>query len=181
MRWWYVSIHVVLFLTLATACNKAGMQQITKDEVERINMKTFQEGSARQQVRGATLNTALLRSLKAECSKRSIRLTHETYAEGLDGDISYSYFINGDARHFLIVNVYPNEADRIRKITEIYGSGDGTRVNVFSNAGEANVISTKNNVALIYASSGVKKSKYSSDIEDVFEQVLGDVTEHLSH
>ncbi|MNJ66903.1 hypothetical protein D3C77_630240 [compost metagenome] len=79
------------------------------------------------------------------------------------------------------MNVYPNEADRIRKITEIYGSGDGTGVNVFSNAGEANMISTKNNVALIYASSGVQKSQYSSDIQDVFEQVLGDVTDHLSH
>lgn len=181
MRWSYLSIHVVLLLSLATSCNKAGVQQIAKDEVDRINMKTFHEGSARQQVRGTTLNTALLRTIKAECSKRSIRLTHETYAEGLDGDISYSYFINGDARHFLIVNVYPNEEDRVRKLTEIYGSGDGTGVNVFSEAGEANVISTKNNVALIYSSSGVNKSKFSSDIEDVFEQVLGNVTDHLSH
>lgn len=181
MRWWYASIHVVLILSLAAACNKVGMQQITKDEVNKIKMKAYQEGNARQQVRGTTLNTKLLRSLKAECSKRSIKLSHETYAEGLDGTISYSYFINGDARHFLIVNVYPNEADRIRKMTEIYGSGDGTGVNVFSNAGEANVISTKNNMALVYTSSGVKQSEYSSDIQDVFEQVLGDVTEHVGH
>lgn len=180
MKWWIWGVSAVLSLSLVTGCNNTGMQRITREEVNKVNMKAFKEGSLRQRRKGTTLNTALLQSLKAECSKRGIRLTHETYSEGLDGNISYSYFINGDARHFLIVNVFPNEDDRIKKMTQVYGSGDGKGVNVLSNAGEANVISTKNNTALVYSSSGAKRKMYSKEIKEVFDHVLMNVSNHVN-
>ncbi|SDE64897.1 hypothetical protein SAMN04488542_101271 [Fontibacillus panacisegetis] len=180
MKRWIWGVSAVLLLSLTTGCTYKGMQKMTKEEVNKINMKTFKEGSLRQRMQGTTLNTALLQTLKAECSKRGIRLTHETYAEGLDGNISYSYFINGDARHFLIVNVFPNEEERIRKMAAVYGTGDGQGINIYSKAGEANVISTKNNTALVYSSSGVKQSKYSKEIKEVFKSVLSNVSNHIA-
>ncbi|MBA9086912.1 hypothetical protein FHR92_003392 [Fontibacillus solani] len=180
MKRWIWCVSAVLLLSLTTGCTYKGMQKMTKAEVDKINMKTFKEGSLRQRMQGTTMNTAMLQTLKAECSKRSIRLTHETYAEGLDGNISYSYFINGDARHFLIVNVFPNEEERIRKMAAVYGTGDGQGINVYSKAGEANVISAKNNTALVYSSSGVKQSKYSKEIKEVFKNVLSNVSNHIA-
>lgn len=102
-----------------------------------------------------------------------IRLTHETYAEGLDGNISYSYFINGDARHFIIVHVFPNEQDRIREISEIYGSGNGKgEIAADSVSNQASLISAKGNTALVYASSAQKDSQYREEMKAVFGQLL---------
>ncbi|WMT39099.1 hypothetical protein RE628_16475 [Paenibacillus sp. D2_2] len=107
-------LNALLAALLLSGCG-SGTQQIVKQELDRYNMKSYQEGSDRQLVRGTTLNGSLLNSLQAECANRGIRLTHETYAETLDGGISYNYFINGDARHFLILNVYPSEQERLVK------------------------------------------------------------------
>ncbi|MEF2965114.1 hypothetical protein V3851_04655 [Paenibacillus sp. M1] len=169
MRLWTAGLSAVLALSLAAGCGD-GARNMARDELNKYNMKSYNEGNARQLSRGATLNTALLQALKAECANRGIRLTHETYAEGLDGNISYSYFINGDARHFLLVHVYPSESDRVREIGEMYGAGDGRAKAAAAN--EASVIAQKGNTALVYASSGIQKSKYSEDVKSVFHSVL---------
>jgi hypothetical protein len=161
-------LNVLLAALLLSGCG-SGTQQIVKQELDRYNMKSYQEGSDRQLVRGTTLNGSLLNSLQAECANRGIRLTHETYAEALDGGISYNYFINGDARHFLILNVYPSEQERVREISEIYGPGTAKD--------EAYLIETKGKVALVYASSGQKKSQYSDELKNVFQQVLQQINE----
>lgn len=169
MRWWGIGCGALLALSLATGCS-TGTQRMAKQELDRYNMKSYREGNERQLMSGTTLNTALLKALKTECSKRGIKLTHETYAEGLDGNISYSYFINGDARHFLLVHVYPSENDRIREIGEMYGLRDGSAAAATNN--ETNVIGQLGNTALVYTSSGVEKSKYSKDIKAVFDKVM---------
>lgn len=169
MRWWAIGLGSLLALTLTAGCSEGG-KRMAKDELDMYNMKSYAEGNQRQLNSGTTLNTALLKALKAESSKRSIRLTHETYAEGLDGNISYSYFINGDARHFVIVHVYPSESDRVREIGEMYGAINGSTK--AAAASETSVISEKGNAALVYASSGIQKSKYSEDIKAVFKSVL---------
>jgi len=161
-------LNALLAALLLSGCG-SGSQQIVKQELDRYNMKSYQEGSDRQLVSGTTLNGSLLKSLQAECANRGIRLTHETYAEGLDGGISYNYYINGDASHFLILNVYSSEQDRIREISEVYGAGNAKD--------EAYVIETRGKVALIYASSGQKKSEYSAELKNVFRQVLQQINE----
>ncbi|WP_410769164.1 hypothetical protein [Fontibacillus sp. BL9] len=177
MRWWLMGVSALLVLSLAAGCSEGG-QRMARDELDKYNMKSYAKGNERQLLSGTTLNTALLQALKAECSKRSIRLTHETYAEGLDGNISYSYFINGDARHFLLVHVYPNENDRIREIGEMYGVKDGSTT--AAAASETSVISEKGNTALVYASSGIQKSKYSKDIKAVFDKVLDQMNDQAN-
>ncbi len=177
MRWWAIGLGSILALTLAAGCSEGG-QRMAQDELDKYNMKSYAQGNQRQLVSGTTLNTALLQALKAECSKRSIRLTHETYAEGLDGNISYSYFINGDARHFVIVHVYPSESDRVREIGEMYGVLDGSTT--AAAATETSVISEKDNAALVYASSGIQKSKYSKDMKAVFDTVLDGMNSQLN-
>lgn len=168
MRCLALGLSIALALLLQSGCG-AGSQQMVKQEMNRYNMKSYQEGNERQLIHGTTLNSSLLKTLRAECADRGIKLTHETYAEALDGGISYNYYINGDARHFLILNVYPSEQDRISEIAEIYGEGAAKN--------EANVIATRGKVALIYASSGQKKNQYTADLEDVFQQVLQQITD----
>lgn len=168
MKWWTVSLYTVIALSMTAACSD-GMQRAAKEEVDRYNMKSYQDGNKNQRINGTTRNTTFLQSLKNECVQRGIRLSHETYAEGLDGNISYSYFINGDARHFVIVHIYPSESDRVREITEIYGSEDGKDE---VDSSETAVISARDNTALVYASSGQTKSQYRDDMELVFENLL---------
>lgn len=171
MRWWKVGLGLALALSLSTGCS--GMQRVAKEEMNKYNMKSYRQGNERQLTSGTTLNTAMLQALKAECARKGIRLTHETYAEGLDGNISYSYFINGDARHFIIVHVFPSEQDRIREMTEIYGSGDGKTGPAASSAGgQAAVISTQGKTALVYASSARKQSQYRDEMKAVFDRLL---------
>lgn len=160
-----------LALSLTTGCGN--LQRVAKDEMSKYNMQSYRQGNERQLTSGTTLNTAMLQALKAECAQRGIRLTHETYAEGLDGNISYSYFINGDARHFIIVHVFPSEQDRVREIAEIYGTGDGKQeIAANSTAGQASVISVKDNTALVYASNAQKDSQYREEMQAVFGRLL---------
>ncbi|MGG6311220.1 hypothetical protein [Paenibacillus macerans] len=171
MRWWKVGLGLALALSLSTGCS--GMQRVAKEEMNKYNMKSYRQGNERQLTSGTTLNTAMLQALKAECAQRGIRLTHETYAEGLDGNISYSYFINGDARHFIIVHVFPSEQERIREISEIYGSGDGTEgPEAAAVSSQASVISSRGNTALVYASSVQKESQYRDEMKAVFGRLL---------
>ncbi len=162
---------MALALSLTTGCGN--LQRVAKDEMSKYNMQSYRQGNERQLTSGTTLNTAMLQALKAECAQRGIRLTHETYAEGLDGNISYSYFINGDARHFIIVHVFPSEQDRIREIEEIYGTGDGKqKIATRSAASQASVLSAKGNTALVYASSAQKDSQYREEMKAVFGRLL---------
>ncbi|WP_339821787.1 hypothetical protein MKZ15_10495 [Paenibacillus sp. FSL R7-0216] len=171
MRWWKVGLGMAVALSLTTGCGN--LQRVAKDEMSKYNMQSYRQGNERQLTSGTTLNTAMLQALKAECAQRGIRLTHETYAEGLDGNISYSYFINGDARHFIIVHVFPNEQDRIREISEIYGSGNGKgEIAADSVSNQASLISAKGNTALVYASSAQKDSQYREEMKAVFGQLL---------
>lgn len=167
MIWWRVSLSLTLTLSLFTGCS-SGTQKVAKDEMSKYSMESAREGNVRQLNSGTTLNGALLNLLQAECAKRKIRLTHETYAEGLDGSISYSYFINGDARHFLIVHVFPSEGDRMKRITEIYGTNHDKPASVNG----ASVIAARYNTALVYASSGNKDGQYRDQMKTVFDHVL---------
>ncbi|CAM4324740.1 MAG: hypothetical protein E7L01_25750 [Paenibacillus macerans] len=176
MNWCKLGLGLVLAVSLSTGCGN-GMQKVAKQEMEKYNMNSYRKGNHRQLTSGTTLNTSLLRSLKAECAERGIRLTHETYAEGLDGNISYSYFINGDARHFIIVHVFPSEQDRIREMTEIYGSGDGSGdgkkgLHAAAAASQASVIRTRDNAALVYASTAQKNSQYREQMKTIFDRLL---------
>lgn len=176
MRWWKVGLGMVLALSLTTGCGN--VQRVAKEEMSKYNMQSYRQGNERQLTSGTTLNTAMLQALKAECAQRGIRLTHETYAEGLDGNISYSYFINGDARHFIIVHVFPSEQERIREISEIYGTGDGKQgVAAQSVSSQAAVISAKGKTALVYASSAQKESQYRDEMKAVFGQLLKQMNE----
>lgn len=160
-------------LALAMTAGCGNLQRVAKDEMSKYNMQSYRQGNERQLTSGTTLNTAMLQALKAECAQRGIRLTHETYSEGLDGNISYSYFINGDARHFIIVHVFPSEQERQREIAEIYGTGDGKQeMSASSAANQAAVISAKGNTALVYASSAQKDSQYREEMQAVFGQLL---------
>lgn len=171
MRWWKVGLGMAMALSLTAGCGN--LQRVAKDEMSKYNMQSYRQGNERQLTSGTTLNTAMLQALKAECAQRGIRLTHETYAEGLDGNISYSYFINGDARHFIIVHVFPSEQDRIREIEEIYGTGDGKQqIATRSAASQASVLSAKGNTALVYASSAQKDSQYRKEMKAVFGRLL---------
>lgn len=176
MRWWIFGLASVMMLTFTAGCSE-GAQRMARDEVDKYNMKSYNQGNRRQLSSGTTLNTGFLQALKAESSERSIRLTHETYAEDLNGNISYSYFINGDARHFVIVHVFPTETDRIEEIAEVYGRGDGG-MNAAA-AEETSVISQKGKVALVYASNGKEKNKYSGDMKAVFDDLLGGMNTDL--
>ncbi|EOS56910.1 hypothetical protein [Paenibacillus barengoltzii] len=171
MRWWKVGLGIALALSLTVGCGN--VQRVAKEEMNKYSMQSYRQGNERQLTTGKTLNTALLQALKAECAKRGIKLTHETYAEGLDGNFSYSYFINGDARHFIIVHVFPSEQDRIREISEIYGTGDGKKaVSAQSVSSQAAVISVKDNAALVYSSSAQKDSPYREEIQTIFDKLL---------
>ncbi|MDU4696212.1 MULTISPECIES: hypothetical protein [Paenibacillus] len=171
MRGWKVGLGMALALSLTTGCGN--LQRVAKEEMSKYNMQSYRQGNERQLTSGTTLNTAMLQALKAECAQRGIRLTHETYAEGLDGNISYSYFINGDARHFIIVHVFPSEQERIREISEIYGTGDGKPgMAAHSVSSQAAVISAKGNTALVYSSSAQKDSQYRDEMKAVFGQLL---------
>ncbi|GGH18208.1 hypothetical protein [Paenibacillus segetis] len=170
MKWLVLSLYTTIALSMTVACS-SGMQRTVKQEVDKYNMKSYQSGNENQRIHGTTLNTTFLQSLKNDCEKRGIRLTHETYSEGLDGNISYSYFINGDARDFIMVHVYPSESDRIREIAEIYDSGDG-KGEVSALSSDASVISARGNTALVYASSGQTKNQYRDDMKIIFENLL---------
>ncbi|WP_339302094.1 hypothetical protein NSQ80_09455 [Paenibacillus sp. FSL K6-2441] len=171
MRWWKAGLGMALALSLTVGCGN--VQRVAKEEMSKYSMQSYRQGNERQLTTGKTLNTALLQSLKAECEKRGIKLTHETYAEGLDGNISYSYFINGDARHFIIVHVFPSEQERIREISEIYGTGDGKQaISAQSASSQAAVISVKGNAALVYSSSAQKDSQYREEMQAVFGKLL---------
>lgn len=161
---------MALALSLTAGCSN--VQRVAKEEMSKYSMRSYRQGNERQLTTGKTLNTALLQALKAECAKRGIKLTHETYAEGLDGSISYSYFINGDARHFIIVHVFPSEQDRIREISEIYGTGDGKVISAQSVSSQAAVISVKDNAALVYSSSAQKDSPYREEMQAIFDKLL---------
>ncbi|WP_435921158.1 hypothetical protein [Paenibacillus sp. DYY-L-2] len=169
MRWWIFGLASVMALSFAAGCSD-GAQRTARREVDLYNMKSYNQGNQRQLSNGTTLNTGLLQALKAESSKRSIRLTHETYAEDLNGKISYTYFINGDARHFVNVHVFPTERDRVEEMAEVYGGQNGSVT--AASAEETSVMSQKGKVALIYASSGMEKSKYNDDMKKVFDKVL---------
>lgn len=170
MKWLALSLYTVIALSMTVACS-SGMQRTVKQEVDKYNMKSYQAGNENQRIHGTTLNTTFLQSLKNECDKRGIRLTHETYAEGLDGNISYSYFINGDARNFIMVHVYPSKSERIREMAEIYDyEGEKGEVNQMSS--DASVISARDNTALVYASSGQTKNQYRDDMKIIFENLL---------
>jgi hypothetical protein len=176
MRGWKVGLGMALALSLTTGCGN--LQRVAKEEMSKYNMQSYRQGNERQLTSGTTLNTAMLQALKAECAQRGIRLTHETYAEGLDGNISYSYFINGDARHFIIVHVFPSEQERIREISEIYGTGGGKPgMAAHSVSSQAAVISAKGNTALVYSSSAQKDSQYRDEMKAVFGQLLKQMNE----
>lgn len=163
-----VGIAMIAVLSLCLGCS-GGTERMAKEELDKYSMKSYREGNERLKSQGTTLNSAFLSSLKETCARRGIKLTHETYSEGLDGNISYSYFINGDARHFLMVHVFPNKAERIRKMDEIYGlasNGAGA-----DDTG-ASVISSLDNTALVYASSGQKRNQFKDEMREVFEEVL---------
>lgn len=166
-KWWIVALGTALSLSLTAGCG-AGAKQIARKEMDKYSMKSYKEGNFRQRSNGTTLNSAMLKELKSECLKRGIRLTHETYSEGFEGNLSYSYFINGDARHFVIVHIYPSEQERIREISEMYGL-KGMRA---ASGQEASVISERGKAAMVYASSRLRDSTYMHDMKASFDQVL---------
>ncbi|WP_334072904.1 MULTISPECIES: hypothetical protein [Paenibacillus] len=169
MRWCALGLSVLTAFAFTAGCSESH-QRMVREEVDKYNMKSYNEGNARQLNRGATLNVPLLKALKNECSARGIRLTHETYAEGLNGNITYSYFINGDARHFILVHVYPSQSERVKEIKEMYGARNGS-VEIAA-AEKTSVVAQKGKAALIYTSSGNRMNLYQGDLEEVFDNVL---------
>ncbi|WP_019640251.1 hypothetical protein [Paenibacillus fonticola] len=173
MRGLYLYFSVLLVLLAATAGCGGGSNRIAKEELDRVQMKTYRKGNIRQLNQGKTLNNALLQNLQAECAKRGIRLTKGTYADSLDGTISYSYLIESDPRHFVIVYVYPSESVRIREMAEIYGDGIGIAQgdNRPATRGAA-VISARGRTAIVYGSSGQTNMHYHADMKAIFEGLL---------
>ncbi|WP_230202541.1 hypothetical protein [Paenibacillus ihumii] len=161
-------IMLILGMAVIAAGCRDGTNQIAKEELDRIQMRTYQKGNQRQAVQGKTLNKALLYNLVAESAKRGIRLTKETYAETLDGTISYNYLINSDPRHFVIVYVYPSEEKRVREMAEIYGTG-GIRVKA---ANQPAVIAARGRTVFVYGSNGMRNQVYTDHMRAVFEDLL---------
>ncbi|MBU5672985.1 hypothetical protein [Paenibacillus brevis] len=171
-RWTLIMIATVLSLTVASGCG-AGAKQIAAREMDKYSMKSAKEGKLRQRSSGVTLNGPFLKTIKEECRRRGIALTHETYSEGFEGNLSYSYFINGSAKDYVIVHIYPSEQERIRQISELYR---GKSRNKALEQEETTVISERGKTALVYTSSRTDKSDYSYDIKAAFEQALDQMT-----
>lgn len=167
-----IIIATALSLAVASGCG-AGAKQIAASEMDKYSMKSAREGNLRQRSSGVTLNGAFLKLLKEECRKRGISLTHETYSEGFEGNLSYSYFINGSAKDYVIVHIYPSEQERVRQITELY-RGNGQ--NKAMEQEEIRVISERGKTALVYTSSRTDENNYSYEIKAAFEQVLDQLT-----
>lgn len=171
-RWTLIILTTLFALTAASGCG-AGAKQIAAREMDKYSMKSAREGNLRQRSSGVTLNGPFLKTLKEECRKRGITLTHETYSEGFEGNLSYSYFINGSAKDYVIVHIYPSEQERTRQISELYrGKGQNKALE----QEETTVISERGKTALVYTSSKTDKSNYSYEIKAAFEQALDRMT-----
>ncbi|MFD3261018.1 hypothetical protein ACE3MQ_20690 [Paenibacillus lentus] len=168
----YVFILVLTGLIIIAVGCRGGTNRIAKEELDRVQMRTFQKGNQRQSTQGKTLNKPLLHSLTSESAKRGIRLTKETYAETLDGTISYSYLINSDPRHFVIVYVYPSEEKRIREMAEIYGTGNIR----MKSANQPAVVAARGRTVFVYGSSGMKNNTYTENMRMVFEGLLNRIS-----
>ncbi|WP_223067460.1 hypothetical protein [Paenibacillus caui] len=112
---------------------------------------------------GGTSSAEMLKELRMDCAEQDIRLTHEINTEDLDGNLSTSYYINGDSHHYVIVYRYNRESTRIAKIRGLYGTDKDSRSPLIRTAGRT---------ALVYVSSGSEKGKYSDKLENIFDQVL---------
>ncbi|GAA0134244.1 hypothetical protein YSY43_10840 [Paenibacillus sp. YSY-4.3] len=161
-------VMLILGIVVVTAGCRSGSNRIAKEELDRVQMRTYQKGNQRQATQGKTLNKALLHNLVNESAKHGIRLTKETYAETLDGTITYNYLIDSDPRHFVIVYVYPSEEKRIREMAEIYGTGN-IRV---KSANQPAVIATRGKTAFVYGSNGMMNHAYTENMRAVFEELL---------
>lgn len=171
-RWAHIMMATLLPLMVASGCG-TGVKQIAAKEMDKYSMKSAREGILRQRSSGVTLNGALLKTLKDECRKRGISLTHETYSEGFGGDLSYSYFINGSAKDYVMVHIYPSEQERIQQISELYR---GNTKNKALEQEEITVISERGKTALVYTSSKTDKRNYSYEIKAAFEEALDEIT-----
>lgn len=161
-------IIAVLCLIVVIGGCRSGSNRIAKEELDRVQMRTYQKGNQRQSTQGKTLNKALLHDLTSESAKQGIRLTKETYAETADGTISYSYLINSDPRHFVMVYVYPSEEKRIQELAEIYGTGN-IRV---KSTNQPAVVVARGRTVFVYGSNGMRDKMYTEQMRNVFEGML---------
>lgn len=161
-------IIVALCLIVVIGGCRSGSNRIAKEELDRVQMRTYQKGNQRQSTQGKTLNKALLHDLTSQSAKQGIRLTKESYAETVEGTISYSYLINSDPRHFVLVYVYPSEEKRIREMAEIYGTGN-IRV---KSANQPAVVVARGRTVFVYGSNGMRNKTYTEKMRTVFEGML---------
>ncbi|GIP21521.1 hypothetical protein [Paenibacillus sp. J22TS3] len=161
----------ICMLAVSLGCSRK-VKNIAQSENNRYNMADYQKGNQRAKNAGHGLNTAFLSKLKSEFGREGMPLTHETYAEGTNGHISYSYFINGDPRHFVIAHAFPSEEMRVRKMAEMY-SGLEASGNAHHKASNASVLYARSNTALVYASQAEKTGPFSKRIERIFRLLMG--------
>lgn len=165
----------ILILIVVAVLSLAGCSEKTKNIAERennkYNMTDYKQGNLRAKMQGHGLNTAFLSRLKDEFGRQGMPLTHETYAEGNQGHISYSYFINGDPGQFVIAHAFSSEAQRIQKMSEMYSDlqGDGLTHSKASNAG---VIYARSNTALVYASQAQASSPIRTKVDEIFRRLM---------
>lgn len=161
-------VIVALCLIVVIGGCRSGSNRIAKEELDRVQMRTYQKGNQRQSTQGKTLNKALLHDLTSESAKQGIRLTKESYAETVEGTISYSYLINSDPRHFVLVYVYPSEEKRVREMEEIYGTGNIRA----KSANQPAVVVARGRTVFVYGSNGMRNKAYTEKMRIVFEDML---------
>lgn len=112
---------------------------------------------------GSPQRAALLDHLRIDSLQSGMQLTHEMNTEDLDGNLSTSFYVNGDPHHYIVVYRFAKESTRLSKIRSLYGT---------NNSSLSPLIRTEGNMALVYLSSGTEKDKYSGSLQDIFERVL---------
>ncbi|MNX27313.1 hypothetical protein D3C86_573980 [compost metagenome] len=164
------TLFAIVLLTASGCSEKA--RNIAQSENDRYNMTSYQTGNLRAKSEGHGLNSGFLKQMKDEFRRQGLTLTHETYAEGADGHISYSYFIHGHPGHYIIAHAFSSEHQRVKEMREMYSQLEG-QGNSHRRASNAAVIHARSNTALVYASQGQKKGPYTSKVERIFHLLLG--------
>ncbi|WP_433943254.1 hypothetical protein [Paenibacillus sp. SN-8-1] len=171
MRSIIISTLLTLVLLTASGCSQK-TKNIAQSENNRYDMTSYHTGNLRAKSEGHGLNSGFLKQLKDEFSRQGLTLTHETYAEGPAGHISYSYFIHGHPGHYIIAHAFSSEQQRVKEMQEMYSNLEG-QGNTHRKASNAAVIHARSNTALVYASQGQKKGPYTSKVERIFHHLLG--------
>ncbi|USB32003.1 hypothetical protein [Paenibacillus sp. YPG26] len=167
-----ICILLALIWLTTTGCSQQA-KNIAQTENSRYNMTSYQTGNLRAKSEGRGLNSSFIKRLKDEFGRQGLMLTNESYAEGPNGHISYSYLIQGYPGHYIIAHAFSSEQQRMKEMSEMYSHLDGEG-SIHRTASNAAVVHARANTALVYASQGQKEGPYTREVERIFRVLLGE-------